>query len=299
VVRVAKCHPYAEELWFLMHHSDDPRKVTIALTCYCDDSGSHDQSNTVVIGAILMSKPRFIEFNLAWDKILKEFRLDGIHMKDFARIVMAPEMKKALFITIAKVINRYKEYSFTIGIPQADYRSLFSGDVCRDLMGPYAMAFFSAVILNRDASIQLKNSGRIAYLVDKGNRNHHEQMQAAHAILLQIEKARGERFTGAMASDIDDNNNALQAADVIAWTYHRKLESPDFGEEFLPLLSIFEDKTIGFPHRRSTRYHITFLCPKEAIKLFSSLINNWIVNHGEIPTWQELAAADPFLNKTM
>lgn len=77
--------PDAEALWFLMHHSDDPRKLSPALTCYCDDSGSHDEANVAVVGAILMNKPRSIEFHCDWQKILKEFRVKSIHMQDFVR----------------------------------------------------------------------------------------------------------------------------------------------------------------------------------------------------------------------
>jgi hypothetical protein len=99
-----------------MHHSLDPRRLSLALTCYCDDSGSHDESEFAVVGGVLMNKPRFIEFQPEWEKLLREFRIDKLHMVDFVRpygkhCTMRPEMKKGLFRSVAKIINRYKRYS--------------------------------------------------------------------------------------------------------------------------------------------------------------------------------------------
>ena|SRR5450755_3456556 len=123
-----------------MHQSDDPQRQALAVTCYCDDSGSHEESKVAVVGGVLMNKPSFLHFDQAWDAILKDFRIDGIHMKDFIRpygryVTMAPEMKVALFTSVAKTINEHKIHSVSVGIPQADFKSLLSMEVYRKLMG--------------------------------------------------------------------------------------------------------------------------------------------------------------------
>jgi len=287
-----------------MHRSRDPRKMSLALTCYCDDSGSHDDSEFAVVGAVLLSKPRFIDFQPEWGKLLKEFRIDKLHMADFVRpygkhCTMKPEMKKALFTTVAKIINRYKRYSLSIGIRREDFNFVLSKDVSDTLIGPYGLAFFSAVILNKDASIIWKLNNRIAYLVDVGRKNLHQQMTAAHAVEIQLEQSRGEDLTGAMASDSDDRVYALQAADAIAWTYHRELVSPDsFGEEFEPLKNIFIKTEVGYPTRVEWHVHIKLHIAKEGIAIFARMINDYIKNHGAIPTWKDLIAADPTLTKS-
>lgn len=286
-----KRHPEAEALWFLMHHSDDPRKLALALTCYCDDSGSHDESEAAVVGAVLMNKPRFIEFYLDWRKILKEFRIDGIHMQDFVRpygrySAMAPEMKKALFSSVAKAINQKKEYSVSVSVPQADYKYLMSVGVRRELMGAYAMAFFMLVMINRECSAIRGYNNRIAYLIDKGSRHHHDQLQAAHGVILEFERDRTQRYTGAMAADLDDNNYALQAADVIAWSYHRQGESQSEDEEFSPLLAIFKESQLPpRPDGAVLRPHIKFDVPSEGITIWATLINEYITATGVVPSW--------------
>jgi hypothetical protein len=277
-----------------MHHSDDPRHSSPALTCYCDDSGSHDQAKETVVGAVLMSRPRFIEFNEDWIKMLKEFKLISIHMQDFVRphgrhCTMPKEMKKALFTTVAKNINRYKSYSISVGVPQADYKSMLSPAVCRGLMGPYAMAFFCIVLGNRTASMIRHYNNRIMYLVDEGNQHHHDQLHAAHTVMLWLEKNRGERYTGDMKSDFDDNNNALQAADVVAWVDHRIRESGEPGEEFSPLLNVLKESQI--PAREDgavSRPHIKLNIPPDGIAVFAKIINDWINNCGDLPTWDNL-----------
>jgi hypothetical protein len=291
---VQKVNHNAEELWFLMHHSFDPRRFALALTCYCDDSGSHYEAKVAVVGATVMNRPRFIEFSETWSKILHEFRIPKVHMQDFIRpygrhASMNYEMKLALFTSVAKAINSKKAYSLSVAVPQADYRSFFSGGVCRELMGPYAMAFFTTVLLNREICIKFSNkTRRVAYLIDKGSKRHHEQLQAAHTVILQVENSRGENYTGAMAADLDDHNNALQAADVIAWSYHRQLNSGELADEFAPLRSIFrESQASGLPD--AVRPHIKLKVPKRGIAIWARMINRWISNNGKTPTWEQLA----------
>src|SRR5271155_5818064 len=289
-----KRNSQAEDLWFLMHHSDDPRRLSLAVTCYCDDSGSHDESLVAVVGATLMNKPRFIEFNQDWEKILKEFRIKGIHMREFGRphgryCTMPDEMKKALFTSVAKTINLKKDYSISVAVPQWNYATLMTVPVCKELMGPYAMAFFVLALINQTCSLQRGYNNRIAYLVDKGNDRHHEQLQGAHSVMLHLEKEQNQRLTGVMAADLDDNNFALQAADVVAWSYHRRLESGVLEDPFSPLLAIFRESQI--PPRQdggALRPHVEYQVPEGSILVFAALINQWLANTGETPTWEKI-----------
>jgi len=126
---------------------------------------------------------------------------------------------------------------------------------------------------------------RIAYLIDKGSQHHHEQMDAAHTVLLGWEKMRGLTHSniGPLTQDLDDNNNALQAADVIAWMYHRTLESPDFAAELAPLLDILKEFQTT-PAGKKAFPHIKLEVPKDGIEVFSNGINAWIGENGEIPS---------------
>jgi hypothetical protein len=274
-----------------MQQPDNPRRRGMALTCYCDDSGSDDLSKIAVVGGLLLSENRFIALCEGWQRILREFRLDKIHMRDFARShgrysAMAPEMKKALFNSIASVINEHKIYSVSAAIPQAEYRQLLTPAICREFMGAYALGFMVVTVINRMAVALTDYDCRTIYLIDKGLEHHHEQLNGAHTVIAHIEKREGEAFTGPIASDLDDNNFALQAADVVAWTYHRKLESPEFGSEFEPLLPIVDYQLKTTPTK--IKLHLSLDVPLSGIELFAGLVNRWLTNQGPLPTWKEM-----------
>jgi hypothetical protein len=287
-------HFSAEDIWFLMHHSDDPQRQSLAVTCYCDDSGSHEESQVAVVGGVLMNKPSFLNFDRAWERMLHDFRIEGIHMRDFIRphgryVTMPLEMKIALFTSVAKAINKHKIYSVSVGIPQADFKSLLSMEVYRKLMGPYALAFLVTALINCGMAEALNYDNRIAYLTDKGSNHHHEQMNAAHTVLLGWEKKRGVKQSriGPLTQDTDENNNALQGSDAIAWIYHRILESPDhespdLAAEFAPLLDVLREQ-ITFQSGRKA-HHLKLEVPRDGIEVFANGINSWIGEKGELPS---------------
>ncbi len=280
----------AEDFWFLMHQSDDPDRRTMALTCYCDDSGSHEESVAAVVGGVVLDKDRFIRMNVAWDKILHDFKIDKVHMKDFVRphgrfCTMQREMKLALFSSVADAILESKLYTLSASVPQAEFKSLLSQEVYRKFMGPYALAFLVAVSINIGVLTQTDSARRMAYLIDKGTNNHHEQLQGAHTALLHMQRKVGDSYIGPMTEDLDDYNCGLQASDVIAWSHHRKLSAGDFGEDFVPLLSLL---TYKLPYNNRTKIHFTLDLPHDGIELFARLVNDWIKSEGKLYSWSEV-----------
>jgi hypothetical protein len=138
---------YIEELWYLMHHCENGDEAMTFLTSYYDDSGSDDLSPVTAIGGPVMLKEACTAFNIVWLKLLEQYRVFGpLHMTDFVRphgkhIGMHFELKLALFSEIARLINEYKVYSVSVGIPQPDFRAAMPEEVRKELIGPYALAF--------------------------------------------------------------------------------------------------------------------------------------------------------------
>jgi|SRR3954469_5166034 hypothetical protein len=146
-------------------------------------------------------------------------------------------------------------------------------------MGPYALAFISIVLAYHELAKQLKYDGMVGYVVDKGQKRHSEQLNGAHsAIIAWEQKGSRQSHTGPIVLDYDHRVNALQAADVVAWSYHRDLEASEFGDEFMPL----KEKLLA--HDR----HSSIPIPKEGIKLFADAINSWLGEGGEMPTLEEM-----------
>lgn len=65
-----------QSLWWLMHHSFSDKRQTIALSCYVDDSGSHEQSPLSVVGGPVFGIKGYGAFTLDWDQILSRHSIE-------------------------------------------------------------------------------------------------------------------------------------------------------------------------------------------------------------------------------
>lgn len=284
---------YLEHLWFMMHHSDDPDRAALALTSYLDDSGTHEQSKTVVIGGPLIGKARFVEFNPRWRAILDDYHIEGaLHMRDFQRpsgryVGRYPEVKASMFARIADLINESKLYSVSVCVPQMDYKSLIPIDVYRKHMSPYGMAFFVVALTNCRMADRLKVNDSIAYVVDHGN--HDEHLNRAHRLLQHWQRRVPDRLcVGAIAFDSDENVLALQAADVVVWMARKANDQEPLPSEFEPLRAVIDPQAKS--GERSTP-HFNIPLGTDAVASFAVNFNSWLESHGEqtIPDWPELA----------
>jgi hypothetical protein len=145
-------------------------------------------------------------------------------------------------------------------------------ELCKAIAGPYAFAFFTAVLAN-SAIAQKAPLGSFAYIVDHGCA-FPEQLLDAHRAIVNAERQTDFRRTAGMGFDTDDRVPALQAADVIAWSARRR-EAGKLTEEFEPLNEVLATKK--HPH---VHIHLT----PQAIAMLARPIYNWIAKYGEMPS---------------
>ena len=153
---------YLDELWDLLHHSDEEDCFVVGLKQYLDDSGSNDNSPLVTCGGPVMSKLDFREFSKRWCKMYERNQFSGhileppLHMSDFVGrgkyAGLYPEFKRHLFRDVANLINDHKFYSTAVAVSQMDFQEVLSEDVRKNLIGPYAFAFFLVVLANQSVS---------------------------------------------------------------------------------------------------------------------------------------------------
>lgn len=265
-----------------MHHSEDPERKSAAVTCYCDDS---DSDTLAFIGGPVFNRWSFLRFNEEWAWTLDYFKIDFIHMNDFVRphgkyAGMYPELKLALFTRLTKAIRHNRVYSISLAIPKTDFKELIAPDISRELMQPYTMAFFMAVMLNNAVTKVHSFDDRVAYLVDHGK--FEKQLLDAHRLVLEWERVTGEfSHTGSMSFAHDDKENALQAADVITWSARRRREAGTLDGEFAPLQKLLEDQ-IDI-EKRKVRPHFEIIMPRDGIERFARGIVSWIAKYGRMP----------------
>jgi hypothetical protein len=286
---------YIDDLWFLLHHSEGEDGIVVGLTCYLDDAGSDDGSPLVTCGGLLMSRADFKAFSKRWDKMYERNQFTGyglkqpLHMADFVGngeyAGLNPEFKRHLFLDVAKLVNEHKLYSISVAVSQREFEEELSADVRRNLIGPYALAFFTIVVAHQRISERLKQGPlRAAYIVDEGF-GYYDQLVQAHNVIVRFEQAMGGfRHTGALATDTDDRIPPLQAADVISWGSRQMQLRGQLPEGFEPIAEILRhDKRP--PHQ-------TVPIPREGIKMLAEPINAWISKHGRMPELTDIMSRD-------
>ena len=244
-----------------MHHSDDPKRACVVFDCYVDDSGTHEQSDIVVLGGIMVDRANFTRFDEKWRPMLHRYRIDSLHMTDFVRphgkhIGMLPELKIALFTEAVAIINARKVFSISVVVSHAPYRESVPIDIYREHAAPYTSAFIYLARFNAVHADHSNHPDRIAYLVDE-TRTFGEQIRRAHALVKAWEHSHGSGVirTGALAFDSDDNVSALQAADLIAWSARRELSGDGLLNEFAPLKEVLRAR-FWASGARAVRSHI-------------------------------------------
>jgi hypothetical protein len=293
IVEDSKCETSIDDLWFLLHHSEESDRILMGLTYYLDDSGSDDGSPMVTCGGLVMDQPNFKEFSKRWARMYTRNQFAGytleqpLHMSDFFNMGkyagLYPEFKRALFRDVAKLINEHKRFSASVAISQRDFEKELAKDVRNNLIGPYAFAFFSIVLFNQLISTKsVQGPFKTAYLVDRGF-GHQEQLNQAHDIVVRFEKALGGfRHTGALATDSDDEIPALQAADAISWASRKMKLDRKLPEGFEPLLELL--------HEDINPPHVTIPIPREGIRMLAGPINKWIFENGSMPKLTDIMA---------
>jgi hypothetical protein len=193
-----------------------------------------------------------------------------------------PELKRNLFLDVAKLINEHKLYSISIAVSQKDYDEMLAPEVKRHLIGPYAMAFFSVVLGHQSISTGVSFGPiRASYLIDAGF-GHQDQLNEAYKFVVGFEQAAGGfRHTGALGTDTDDRVPALQAADAISWASRQMELHGSLPEGMEPLAEVLRED-VSPPH-------LTIPIPRDGVEMFAKPINDWIAENGGIPKLTEIA----------
>ena len=262
----------------------------MALTAYYDDSGTDAASQVTVLAGPVMSEQAFVEFEEKWSLLLESYEIPPpLHMKDFSgggkHSSLSFGTKRELFGKAAGIINQYKLFSVSIGIPQVLFDSLLLKKIRKRQFGPYVLAFISAVLVNKAVLDKSKLYGKrtISYLVDDGSSGK-GQLKDVHSEIVEIEKSRGGiRKTGSMAFDVDDRVSALQAADVIAWAARRRAVRGPLSGAFAPLEKVLSET------QEERHKHLDI--PVEGIQQFTKPIINWLSSKGEMPLLRDIIVA--------
>jgi len=242
-----------------MHGSNASKRKMTALTCYLDESGLEKQ--TVLLAGCVLSKVSHIRLDERWRRLLYRYRIDSLHMTDFVRphgryISMYPELKMALFTDAVTTIRSRADYTIAVDVSIPAYEKFYSQSCQREIISPYGIAFIGVTQYNVKLARDMRYPDRLSYLMDTGN-PYAGQFQFGHALWSFMERQNGISFTGTLTFDNDDNESALQAADLIAWAVQRR-SGEGLANEFSPLLKLFRERYTRDGVPKSPHFAYTF-----------------------------------------
>jgi hypothetical protein len=232
----------AEDLWFVMHHSQDPQKEIFAVNCYLDESATDGSTPQAVVAGVLLNRDGFLGLDVKWQELIRVNRLGtGVHIKDFGvhgRFAKTPPAEKSIIFSEAvKLINEYKIYSVAATVNHDDYRLCLDPKI-RQVMSVYGLCFILSAYDNHKRAVHNGYTKNIGFILDSGN-PYAGHVLGAHSALLEWQKSEPLNV-GSLTFDQDDNVTALQAADLVAWSVRRRLVGMPFSKGFEPLLGIFD-----------------------------------------------------------
>jgi hypothetical protein len=240
-------HRYLEHLWFVMHHSDDPERLTLAVACYLDESGIDQHNPLAVMAGIVLRRERFIRFDSDWNDILSKFKIDPpIHMKEFGKHGRHGHLdyptRNELFTELAYIINRYKIHSVAVTLNHEQYNKMLS-DKTKKEVSIYGLCFMLCAH-QCFAMTQVNHYyGRMAFLMEEGN-EFAEDVRRAHKGMMKMRKEGATYISDGSLTFEPKELSPLQAADIIAWGVRRKVSNVPIIKGFEPIVRIFDGKHI-------------------------------------------------------
>jgi len=230
---------YRNEVWLIMHRdTDKPESKTASLRLYMDESGGADTLHAVV-GGVLIYRRGFLEFEEAWDRLLAEYCIGGIHMKEFGEpdselSKLSSCKRHDLFIEACSLIDKYRAVTIVATLSNQEYVDNVPQEVRRKF-SLYGMLFNLTVVMNHKLAEFNKHDDPIPIILDAGN-PHKKHVVSAHEFMLKrFQKIAGYIHLGALAFDDDKVLNILQAADIVAWGTRRRICGFPFGYGFSPI----------------------------------------------------------------
>ncbi len=236
---------YLEHLWFVMHHSNDPQKIAMALTCYLDESGTDKHSPQAVLAGLIMHRDSFLIFDTLWNDILIRHGITPpLHMKEFGQHGrhgnLTYDQRYALFNDLANFINAHKTISIAVTLKHEQFEKNIHDDIKKDI-GLYGACFMLCGYLCFQSAYDNFYTGNIAFVMEAGNR-YAEYVRRAHRTMIALKKTKPYINAGSLTFSSKELS-VIQAADIIAWGINRRDNlNKGLGKGFQPISKIFNNK---------------------------------------------------------
>lgn len=224
-------HTHPQEVWFgrlplrefeRVFFPRDTAGLVILLHAYIDDSGTHDSSDVVSMGAFIAPFETWAACQLDWCAILDREPVEMFHMSKCEAGVdpfFWPWARRAALIhDLRQTIIQYKLLGTAFSVSHHDWDELVVGEDREYLGNAVDMAFGSSIGLLVSYARQLYPGEPIALVVDD-QKCRKEDLQRILANYETLKEKYPELVTATFGSML--NVVPLQAADMLAWESYR------------------------------------------------------------------------------
>lgn len=229
--------------WMFPHWvSEDKRTIAVmqVYQAYLDESGTHDDSDRVVVAGFLSDEPRWKAFSVKWKAALDDWRVNAFHMSEFAHFrgkfkSWTEEERQERLGYLINLINDYTISSIAIVVLKKSFNEIMSPDakaLCGDAYGCASIACY----YNLGAK-EPKSDTYIAYIMDKGCLGR-DALAWIHGA--QSKYPDWVEETRIISLDFQDKKLfvPLQSADILAYEIFKDAERQFLGGQRKPRIPL-------------------------------------------------------------
>lgn len=194
-------------------------------TAYFDESGTHTESEFVVVAGFISNEPGWDAFSVDWQVVLEACRLEYFHMSEFEHHLgpygsWGDEEGMERLNRFLDIIHKHTFQSVGCVIPKESFDSILSPLAKKMCGGAYGLAALSCYRKLCDVANDPKVDGAMRYVMESGSRGY----SSLSEIWREGVKDPGWRKNNPIVA-IESRNKKevlpLQAADILAYELYK------------------------------------------------------------------------------
>lgn len=198
----------------------------IVLHGYFDESGTHEDSDSIVLAGFLSTIDQWERFETEWNEALAEYELSFFHMTDFAVKAgvyadWTEDVRRARLGHLMGIIGNYTIRSYGVSLSKKIFEAAFSTSAQRFIDSPYSFAAKCCFLLVASDLRQMGSEVWATHVLEDGARGKGEVLAAYEAL---TEIPNGKDSTRILSLRFEDKRNfvPLQAADILAYELYKE-----------------------------------------------------------------------------
>ena len=223
--------PKKTESKFLDFSSSFSEKFIMTVKMYVDESGTDNNTDTVVVAGYLSTADAWGLFCDDWKQVLKEYKVTHFHCSEFnsqhSFYKSWDRWAKENFITeLTKVIRNHTKFGFAVAIDKKLYARIFPPEIKDAFVNEYTFCLWMFLDsfqkeLNTRADLAFAKDEPIAFFFEQQPTNFKCRTDVVYNLRLQFANHKKTFGAHAFLPKEGDLNSPLQACDLLACRFRK------------------------------------------------------------------------------